>query len=862
MESLSNESTPRERLARLLTLMRRTRMFWRSALAILAIGIAVSFALAWNAKRAWRSETTVGYMDSIRTNKDGDSASARAARLGPKLKDLVYARPRLAEVIDEFHLFPEKTAKSMVEAEDEMQGAISFHARQSDTFVVSFTYEDPVIAQKVAARLADNMIEDYNKENLTGATLTRDFLNKKRAEASRRVDDASRGLAEFLALHPQFQWGLNDSPYAATAAVPGPRPPMAAAAPARPRSVDPTLSRLEGDLARVEAQLNPAAAKAVPPPTNAEAQKQREAAAAALAQAEAQLAEKLTVVTPAHPDAVAAQAKVNAARAALAAADTAARPKAAPEPVESSDLAPDVKTRLEHQRAQLRAQLAERRKELAGNSGATEPAKTAQPAAGADKAPKQDVVDLETEWHRLKLDLDRARDELHNVELTAQAADISADAVEKKSQSEMRILDPAYRPTKPDKGKGRVFLIGAVIALFIALGYAGARVLLNDTLLDAGDVLALGGPQPLVAVPLVPFGKPPREREVVRRSQPEVVLADGEPEHAVASAPVVVTAAPVAEPVRQLPAPRTFRQRQATMRWGTRLPVEGGAVAVDAYAVDVQPEPEPQQQRAALAIVPSPILAVGGGSEPPRRVPEVHVIGADLDPHGAGAFALLDDATPELLAALRVLRHRLDQRRAGGPCVVSVVSPGRGEGKSTLAARLAMTLGESDRARVVLVEGNLERPGVAKKLGIVLAPEAGLSHQIHERMLGRKAPWGVVKLGPSLATLAEPEVSAYPGVVHATHFLDAIRALRARYDYVVVDGPSVLGSGDANVLEEVSDVVLVVARAAQTKASALAQAEHQLGESKILGVVLNGVGRPAPRSARRPARPARPAPAT
>ncbi len=269
---------------------------------------------------------------------------------------------------------------------------------------------------------------------------------------------------------------------------------------------------------------------------------------------------------------------------------------------------------------------------------------------------------------------------------------------------------------------------------------------------------------------------------------------------------VVVTAPPInAEAIRQLPAPRAGRQRNATMRWGTRVPLEGGAVAVDGYAVDVEVEPAP---RAALAIVPSPILAIGG-NEPPRRAPEVHVIGADLDPHGSGAFALLDDATPELLAALRVLRHRLDQRRAGAPCVVSVVSPGQGEGKSTLAARLAMTLGESDRARVVLVEGNLERPGVAKKLGISLPVEAGLSHQIHQRMLGNRAPWGVVKLGPSLATLAEPEVAAYPGVVHATHFLDAIRSLSARYDYVVVDGPSVLGSGDANVLEEVSDVVLV-----------------------------------------------------
>ncbi|HVY45650.1 MAG TPA: hypothetical protein VHB21_07210, partial [Minicystis sp.] len=252
MTTLSTERTPRERLARLLTLFGRTRMFWRSAAAILAVGLAVSVVLALQSRRAWRSETTVLYQDAIRTSKDGESASTRAARLGPKLKDLLYARPRLEQVIKAFDLFPEKTAKSMVEAEEEMQTAIGFRARASDTFVVSFTYRDPVVAQKVAALLAENMIDDYNGENLKGATLTRDFLRNKRDEASQRVDEASRALASFLALHPQFQWGINDSPYAPTQGAPGGMlrtvPPPGAARPHAHAPSDALLAALERDL--------------------------------------------------------------------------------------------------------------------------------------------------------------------------------------------------------------------------------------------------------------------------------------------------------------------------------------------------------------------------------------------------------------------------------------------------------------------------------------------------------------------------------------------------------------------------------------------------------------------------------------
>jgi Mrp family chromosome partitioning ATPase len=173
---------------------------------------------------------------------------------------------------------------------------------------------------------------------------------------------------------------------------------------------------------------------------------------------------------------------------------------------------------------------------------------------------------------------------------------------------------------------------------------------------------------------------------------------------------------------------------------------------------------------------------------------------------------------------------------------VSVVSPGAGEGKTLLAVRLALILSEAERARVVLVEGNLERPRVAEALGLRMREGAGFSAQIRQRMMGRARPWGVVTLGPSLAVLAEPTLEAgFPGALHSTHFDAALRTLQRNYDYVVIDGPSVLGSGDANVIEDVSDGVLLVARAGATQGTALCRSAEQLGDRRILGVVLNGV---------------------
>src|SRR5262249_26784750 len=125
-------------------------------------------------------------------------------------------------------------------------------------------------------------------------------------------------------------------------------------------------------------------------------------------------------------------------------------------------------------------------------------------------------------------------------------------------------------------------------------------------------------------------------------------------------------------------------------------------------------------------------------------------------------------------------------------------------------------------------------------LGLRLPDEAGFSAQIHERMCGRGVAWGVVRLGPSLSLLAEPgEGTAFPQGLHSTHFEAALAALRRSYDYVIIDGPAVMGSGDANVLEGASNAVLLVVRAGATKGAALSRSMQQLGEQRVLGVVLN-----------------------
>ncbi|WP_433936240.1 hypothetical protein AB3662_16240 [Sorangium cellulosum] len=853
MSSLSTESTPRERLDRAISVLGRVRMYWRGVAAMIAVGLSISLALALTTKRVWRSEATLLYRETIQTGRDPQSSAARAARLGPKLKDTLTARGTLAGVIEEFGLYPEKTARSMVEAVEEMKNHVGFRAQSSDTYVISFTHDDPHVAQQVAARLTHILIEDYRRASVGAATMTRDFLREELAEASAKVDEASRALATFLARNPQFQWGLNDSPYAPAPQPIGPpgapAPAAARIAPAQPaRPVDPQLAALERQLARVEALLgagrSPSAAPGQPLPHSVvEAQRARDAAAAAVASAEAALAEKLTTVTPLHPDAIAAKRRVEAAKGQLAAAESAlglVRAGLTEVPRdEARALTPPRRAALEAERSALHRQIAGLRARAGGGSAAAggearrAPRAPAGSAADAevlrgsrepDERAEDRVIELETEWHRLRLDLERAREYLKTAQANERAANLSADAAEDKSETELDILDPAYLPSRPDRGRGRVLFAGAAVTFFFALGVAGARVLLNDTLYDGGDIHALGGPALLAAMPELPARPPLRERAIVSAYGPEPSSAPGYGDEP-SSAPPHIAEPPHAPPEPDADPPDL-------------TPEDALSDDLDLDGADVLPGSS--WSAPALACVGARSLSYA--SRAAFGEPEVEILGADVDPEGCGVFELLRGAPAAALAALRVLRHRLDQRRGGEPLAVAVVSPGRAEGKTALATRLAMTLAEAERARVLLVEGHLARPRVAALLGLRLPARAGFSEQLRRRMAGQARPLGVVALGPSLAVLAEPSLEAsYPEALHSVHFEAALRTLRRYYDYVVIDGPPVLGSGDANVIEDASDGILLVARASVTRASSLTRAAEQLGERRILGVVLNDV---------------------
>jgi capsular exopolysaccharide synthesis family protein len=192
----------------------------------------------------------------------------------------------------------------------------------------------------------------------------------------------------------------------------------------------------------------------------------------------------------------------------------------------------------------------------------------------------------------------------------------------------------------------------------------------------------------------------------------------------------------------------------------------------------------------------------------------------------------------------RNLRHFLQQATAGsGLKVLAVTSPAAGDGKTTTAINLAVTLAQSPGARVVLIDTDLRRPCVATSLGLDDTRGGGLSTTVRDPQMAlqdvvERTPFNfhVLPAGP-------PPPNAYQ-VLDSPRLGELLEQARRSYDYVVLDAPPVLVVPDCSLMSQCVDGFLMVVAAHRTPRKLLAEALGALNESKVLGIIFNADDRP------------------
>ncbi|MDP9694963.1 UNVERIFIED_ORG: capsular exopolysaccharide synthesis family protein [Arthrobacter globiformis] len=242
----------------------------------------------------------------------------------------------------------------------------------------------------------------------------------------------------------------------------------------------------------------------------------------------------------------------------------------------------------------------------------------------------------------------------------------------------------------------------------------------------------------------------------------------------------------------------------------------------------------------ALAILRSALDTRIRGEADVRRITDAPLLGGIAFDSGVAKTPLLSQlrAQNPRAESYRQLRTNLQFANVTGHAkTILVTSSLPGEGKSTTATNLAMSLAQAGNA-VCLIDGDLRRPMVGEYLG--LGQDAGLTTALvglgdTDDLLQH---WGDDKLFVLTSGQIPPNPSELLG---SEEMKKLILRLEEVFDSIIIDAPPLLPVTDAAVLSQhVGGVVLVVgAQKIRTNDLEKSLRALELVEADLLGIVMN-----------------------
>jgi protein-tyrosine kinase len=208
-----------------------------------------------------------------------------------------------------------------------------------------------------------------------------------------------------------------------------------------------------------------------------------------------------------------------------------------------------------------------------------------------------------------------------------------------------------------------------------------------------------------------------------------------------------------------------------------------------------------------------------------------------FDPASQDKLVVGPNANHSLVEQFRKLAATLHQMQIErGLKTLLITSALPTDGKTLTATNIALTLSESYRRQVLLIDADLRRPALHQ---IFRVPNAvGLNEGLKAKGDGRLS---VLKISDTLTLLpaGRPEPDPMSALTSA-RMANILEEAASRFDWVLVDTAPIGLLADANLLTGMTDGALLVIRANQTPHANVLKAVQALGRERILGVVLNG----------------------
>ncbi len=185
----------------------------------------------------------------------------------------------------------------------------------------------------------------------------------------------------------------------------------------------------------------------------------------------------------------------------------------------------------------------------------------------------------------------------------------------------------------------------------------------------------------------------------------------------------------------------------------------------------------------------------------------------------------------------RTLRSRIYQICDKEPLKSILISSGMPEeGKSFVAANLAISLARHQNRKVLLIDGDLRRPVLHTLLGC--QPKPGLA----EYLAGKVELSEIMQRGGITNLTFIPASSSGDNAAElaGNHKIEGlVTTLAPLFDWIIVDSSPVIPVSDAVNFARACDAVLLVARSDSTPFDTAQRANAEFRNSRVIGFVLN-----------------------
>jgi protein-tyrosine kinase len=220
----------------------------------------------------------------------------------------------------------------------------------------------------------------------------------------------------------------------------------------------------------------------------------------------------------------------------------------------------------------------------------------------------------------------------------------------------------------------------------------------------------------------------------------------------------------------------------------------------------------------------------------PHLVQDIEAKGAQPSTELVAAFAPFHPRTEELRALRTQLLIRWYNPQAGRNALV-IASPDSGEGRSYLAANLAVVFSQLG-ARTLLVDADLRAPRQHQIFG--LPPGHGLSTLLAGRA-EHKAAFPIHGLNRLSVLPAGPLPPNPQELLSRPAFSALMKDMQSLYDVVIIDTPPARQYADAQSIAYRAGDALVVVRKDHTPVTAISKVAKELAGTgaRVVGTTLN-----------------------